>query len=128
MKFCVKRSVRVFVGVVALAATVSHTAAFASPEPRGKQRPEALGSATLGAEQIAKLKVILAPYKAAALKPDDAKAIKRASRDAGMRPGPALDKALADSGFSAERLEALDPRPARPAGEHDAPAGPPPRK
>jgi hypothetical protein len=128
MKLRVKKSFRVFVGVVALAAMASHGAALAAPEPLGEQRPEALGSATLSAEQIAKLKAILAPYKAATLKPDDAKAIKRALRDAGMRPGPALDKALANSGFSAERLEALDPRPARMAVEHDAPTGPPPRR
>jgi hypothetical protein len=52
--------------------------------------------------------------------------IKCTLRDAGMRPGPALDKALADAGFSAARLDILAPPPPRPAGESNAPL--PPKK
>jgi len=64
---------------------------------------------SLGAEQLTKLRTILAPYRAAALTPDDARAIQRALGQAGMRRGPALERALADAGFTAKRLEALAP-------------------
>ena len=50
---------------------------------------------------------MLAAYKPAALTADDAKAIKRAFRDAGMRHSPALNRAITDAGFSLARLEAL---------------------
>jgi hypothetical protein len=83
-------------------------------------------SQTLTAEQLSKVKNVLAAYKPATLTTDDAKMIKRTLRDAGMRPGPALDKALADAGFSAERMDVLAPPPPRPAGEGNAP--PPPKK
>jgi hypothetical protein len=63
------------------------------------------------------VKAILAPYKAASLTVDDAKAIKRALRDAGMRPSRALEEALRVNGFSAQRLDELDPRPPRPPRE-----------
>ena len=70
---------------------------------------------------------MLAAYKPAALTADDAKIVKRAFRDAGMRHSSALDKAITDAGFSPARLEALDPRPPRPPGDGPAPAGGPPR-
>jgi hypothetical protein len=41
-----------------------------------------------------------------------------------MRPGPAMDKALADAGFSSERLDVLAPPPPRPVGEGNAPPQP----
>jgi hypothetical protein len=81
---------------------------------------------TLTTEQLAKVKSVLAAYKPATLTTDDAKMIKRTLRDAGMRPGPAMNKALADAGFSAERLDVLAPPPPRPAGEGNTP--PPPNK
>lgn len=114
--------------VVMTGATAQALAAASSPPQGGEARPRDAGPATLNAEQVAKVKAVLSAYKPASLTVGDAKALKRALRDAGLRPGPALDKALADAGFSAERLEALDPRPARPSGDGDAPAGPPPRK
>jgi hypothetical protein len=82
----------------------------------------------LTVEQLAKIKTVLAAYKPAALTVDDAKNIKRILRDAGIRPGPALDKALSDAGFSAEKLDALAPPPPRPASEGNAPPPPPPKK
>lgn len=89
--------------------------ADAPPQDRTNGAGTGTGTATPPAapstKQLAKLKAVLAPYNPATLKPDDAKAIKRALRHAGLRPGPALDKALADAGFSALRLEALEPRP-----------------
>jgi hypothetical protein len=80
----------------------------------------------LTAEQHAKVKSVLASYKPATLTADDAKNIKRTLRDSGIRPGPALDKALSENGFSTEKLDALAPPPPRPASEGNTP--PPPKK
>ena len=114
---------------VAITGAAAQTPAASRPPLGGEARPRDTGPATLGAEQVAKVKTVLSAYKPASLTVGDAKALKRALRDAGLRPGPALDKALADAGFSAAQLEVLDPRPARPPGDGDAPAGPsPPRK
>ncbi len=63
-------------------------------------------------DQLARVRTVVAPYRADALTADDAKALHRALRDVGLCPGPALDAALAAAGFSAQRLEALDPRQA----------------
>ena len=82
----------------------------------------------MSVEQVAKVKSVLSAYKAASLTADDAKAIKRALRDAGMRHSPALDQAITAAGFSPARLEALDPRPAQPPAGGDGPGGAPPRK
>jgi Spy/CpxP family protein refolding chaperone len=84
-----------------------------SAPPDGKPAEEALTAA-----QLAKIKTILAPYKAASLTANDAKAIKRALRDAELRPSRALGDALLAAGFDPRRLEELDPRP---------PGPPPPR-
>ena len=113
---------------VAMTEATAQTNSASTPPQRGEARPPNTGPGTLSAEQFAKVKAVLSAYKPASLTVSDAKALKRALRDAGLRPGPALDKALADAGFSAERLEALDPRPARPPADGDVPAGPPPRK
>jgi len=75
------------------------------PEPPASQAP-------LTADQLAKVRSVLANYKADALTTESAKALKRALRDAGFRPGPALDAALNSSGFSVQKLDLLDPRPA----------------
>ena len=113
---------------VAMTGATAQTPAASRPPQGSEARPRDTGPATLGAEQVAQVKAVLSAYKPASLTVGDAKALKRALRDAGLRPGPALDKALADAGFSAVQLEALDPRPARSPGDGDAPAGPPPRK
>jgi hypothetical protein len=92
-------------------------------------RARAQGAEALSPAQVAKVKAVLAPYKPGSLTVDDAKAIKRALRDAGMRPSPALDQALRAEGFSAERLDQLDPRPPGPPGGGERPrtdgGGPP---
>lgn len=79
----------------------------------GRPAEEALTTA-----QLAKIKNILAPYKAASLTASDAKAIKRALRDAELQPSRTLGDALLAAGFDPRRLEELDPRP---------PGPPPPR-
>ena len=102
------------------------------PRPPGGRQP---GPQKLSAEQAAQVKAILAKYKPASLTVDEAKAIKRAFRDAGIRPGPGLAEGLKANGYSVERLEQLDPRPPGPppgeGGPHDGhpggrPDGPPP--
>ncbi|WP_216629190.1 hypothetical protein [Piscinibacter terrae] len=93
--------------VALLAASVliaNATLAQANPPPAPQ--------AALTAEQLAKVRAVLSKYKPDALTTDDAKALKRGLRDAGFQPGPALDAAIASSGFSIHRLDALDPRPA----------------
>lgn len=117
-----------FVGAIAAAPVIAATAVAPEPPPRGEPGPRATGSDTLNAEQVTKVKAVLSAYKPATLTADDAKAIKRALRDAGMRRSAALDAAITAAGFSPDRLEALDPRPPQPPGGSDAPAGPPPRK
>jgi len=71
----------------------------------------------LGTEQLAAVKAILAKYRADTLSAHDARAIRQALHDADLRPGPALDKALADAGFSVKRLDALAPCPPLPGGQ-----------
>lgn len=116
-------------GVVAAAIVPAHAASSTAPPASGPKagQPPDDRAAALTAVQLAKVKSVLAAYKPAALTADDAKAIKRALRDAGMRHSPALDKAITDVGFSPARLEALDPRPPRPPGDGSPPAGGPPR-
>jgi hypothetical protein len=93
----------------------------AGPTTRDARNPGAHGQEALSPTQVAKVKAVLAQYKADSLSVDDAKAIKRALRDAGMRPSPALDQALRAEGFSAERLDQLDPRPPGPPGGGEYP-------
>ena len=96
-------------------------------EPRGvEQQPDDRKATPLTAEQVAKVKAVLAAYTPTALKADDAKAIKRALRDAGLAHNAALDKAIAEAGFSPQKLEALDPRPARTPGPPAAQGNAPP--
>lgn len=112
----------------AFAATVvnAQSAAPTAAPHAGEHPPPDRNPAPLTAEQVAKVKAVLAAYKPAALKADDAKAIKRALRDAGLRHNAALDKAITEAGFSPQKLEELDPRPARPPGESRTPGDSPP--
>jgi hypothetical protein len=110
-------------------------AAHAQPAGAGSGQPPPRppleeGPQTLSAEQLAKVKSVLARYKAATLTADDAKAIKRALRDAGLRRGPGVAAAIKANGFDPDRLEQLDPRPpGPPPGERpERPDGPPPVK
>ena len=99
--------------IIALSAApaIAQPAGAAPPiQPRPAQ-PDELTALT--AEQKAGVSAVLAPYKPDRLTADDAKAIKRALRDAGLRRSLVLDKAITAAGFSPERLEILDPRPAQ---------------
>jgi hypothetical protein len=109
-----------------LAQPSARPAAAGASQARAADAPGAPPAQTLTAEQLAKVKSVLAAYKLGALTTEDAKMIKRTLRDAGMRPGPALHKAMSDQGFSAARLDVLAPPPPRPAGE--GPPPPPPAK
>jgi hypothetical protein len=115
-------------GAITAAPSVAQSVAAPNPPPRAEAGPQDRSPVTLTAEQVAKVKSVLAAYKPASLSVDDAKAIKRALRDAGMRHSTALDAAITAAGFSPERLEALDPRPPRPPAGGDAPGATPPRK
>jgi hypothetical protein len=77
-------------------------------------RPDSDSPATLTTGQVATVRRVLVPYKPAALTLDDAKAIKRALRDAGIRPGPELHIAITDAGVSPDQLEVLDARATQP--------------
>jgi hypothetical protein len=88
----------------------------------GPPSPNAGAPQALTAAEQAK--VVLAPYKPASLSADDAKALKRALREAGLRRSRELDAALRAAGFSPEKLDVLDPPPLRPVA--DGPAGPAP--
>ena len=92
-------------------------AAAPCPDPNlGGAAPPTL----LSASAHAKLKRILAPYDAHALTLGQACAIRDAMSRAGLCPSAALDKALADLGFSPKRFAAIaascstasEPRPA----------------
>jgi hypothetical protein len=91
--------------------------------PPGPPAPQALTAA-----ELAKIKAVLAPYKSASLSVDDAKAIKRSLRDAGLRRSRELDAALNAAGFSSQKMDLLDPPPPRPPGEGSPPPPPPVKK
>lgn len=119
--------IRKSIPLLLLAGSTSFGATYAQVAPppssaAGGARPPA--TAALTADQVAKVGTVLAAYKPDALSVDDAKAIKRALREVGLRPSPALAQALRAHGFSAERLDQLDPRPPGPPA--DPGARPPP--
>lgn len=116
------------VGAMTAVTATAQTAAAASPPARVEPRLPERSSSVLSADQIAKVRAVLSAYEPATLTADDAEAITRALRDAGMRRSAALDAAITKVGFSVERLESLDLRPPRPPSDGDAPAGSPPRK
>lgn len=94
------------------------------PPPPGEDRPPGgPPPLVLSSAEQAKVKSVLSAYKPATLTAEDARALKRALRDAGLRRSPALDDALNAAGFSPAKMEALDPRPPGPPGP---PPGPPP--
>ena len=104
----------------------AHSQSAAPPPSAGGSRPlGAPGPQVLSAADLAKIKIIVAPYKPAGLSANDAKMIKRTLRDAGFRRSRELDAALSSAGFSAEKMDLLDPPPPRPPGEG---APPPPSK
>lgn len=96
------------------------------PPPPGEDRPPgAPPPLVLSSAEQAKVKSVLSAYKPATLTAEDARALKRALRDAGLRRSPALDDALKAAGFSPAKMESLDPRPPGPPGP---PPGRPPEK
>ena len=118
-KLAALMAVLVLAGVVFTGKAYSQsTAPPPFSRPLGTPGPQALSAADLS-----KIKTILAPFKPAGLSANDAKAIKRTLRDAGFRRSRELDAALSAAGFSAEKMDLLDPPPPRPPGEG---APPPP--
>lgn len=114
-----------FLAVVLFAAStasaqVTQTQTQTRPQAQGQNQPRPGGDpreseTPLSTVQLAKVKSILAPYKAASLTAEDAKAIKRGLRDAGIPRGRALGEALRAAGFNPDRLNELAPPPPRPS-------------
>lgn len=84
--------------------------------PDGAPPAPPAGPQTLTADQAARVQAILKAYKPASLDADSAKAIHRAFREAGIRPGPGLRSAIEAAGFDPRRLHDLDPPPDHPPG------------
>jgi hypothetical protein len=103
------------ISTVAMAQTPSAKSAGGDAKPSTPQngKPADRPEDVLTAAQLAKIKSVLAPYKAASLTADEAKLIKRTLRDAGIRRSRALGDALLAVGFDPRRLDELDPPPAR---------------
>lgn len=59
------------------------------------------------------VKSILSKYNPASLTQDDAKAIHRSLKEAGLHGGPAMNEAVKQAGFDPDVLKSLDPPPAR---------------
>jgi hypothetical protein len=104
------------ISTLAMAQTPSAKSAGGDAKPSTPQdgKPADRPEEALTAAQLAKIKSVLASYKAASLTADDAKLIKRTLRDAGIRRSRALGDALLAAGFDPRRLDELDPPPARP--------------
>lgn len=109
------------ISTAAMAQTPSAKSAGVDAKPFTPQngKPADRPKEALTAAQLAKIKSVLAPYKAASLTADDAKLIKRTLRDAGMRRSRALGDALLAAGFDPRRLDELDPPPARPPNDNN---------
>ena len=105
----------VVAGALALAAAAQAGGA-ATGAPDGAPPAPPPGPQTLGADQAARVQAILKAYKPASLDADSARAIHRAFRDAGIRPGPGLRSAIEAAGFDPRRLHDLDPPPDHPPG------------
>ena len=78
-------------------------------------------SASLTDAQKAAVKSILSKYNASKLAANDAKAIHRAFRDAGLKAGPGLNEAVTDAGWNPDKLRDLDPPPDMKAREQGIP-------
>ncbi|MCP3891772.1 MAG: hypothetical protein GY702_23320, partial [Desulfobulbaceae bacterium] len=105
--------------VVAMAVTMILTSHFLcipakaqnqSPR-RDKEEVRQQQLATKG--QIAQVHAILVQFNQSSLTADNAKAINRAFRDAGLRGGPVLNDAIRAAGWDPEQLRSLDPPPNR---------------
>jgi hypothetical protein len=110
------RSLTAFLFLLSILSLAHGQGSPAPAKPGNSGSAPAQPQTALTPAQLAKVKEILSPYKANSLTVDDAKAIKRNFRDAGMRPGPALAEAVRTTGFSLQKMEELDPRPSGPPG------------
>jgi Spy/CpxP family protein refolding chaperone len=90
-----------------LASFLITTTTLADNPPRPEGGPPQ--SQPLTDQQKVSIKSILAKYDASTLTADDAKAIHRALRDAGLRNGPELNDAVKEAGFDPDKLRDLDP-------------------
>ncbi|MCE5325888.1 MAG: hypothetical protein LLG01_05685 [Planctomycetaceae bacterium] len=80
------------------------------PPAQNGERDQAQSS---GGDVKTQVKTILSKYGSGSLTADQAKAINKAFRDAGLRNGPDLKQAIEDAGFSSEKISELDPPPDR---------------
>lgn len=88
----------------------------APPAAGGAARPDRpADDGPLSAEQVARVRAILADYKPATLTADQARAIHEAFRTAGIRGGQALNEAVRAAGFDPDRLRDLAPPPGQAA-------------
>lgn len=65
-------------------------------------------------EQKSQIQSVLSSYDPKNLTADDAKAIFKSFREAGIQPGPGMRDAITNAGFDADQLRSL----ARPQGHH----------
>lgn len=70
-------------------------------------------AAPISETQKTEVKKILSGYDKSALTAEQAKAIHRAFKEAGIRGGPSLNEAVKDAGFDPKKLRDLDPPPDR---------------
>jgi hypothetical protein len=101
------------VAVSFIATAMAQTSSASSSDTTSPPPLDGKTEQTLSAGQLAKVKTVLAPYKATSLTPADAKLIKRTLRDAGISPSRALGDAMIATGFDLRRLDELDPPPVR---------------
>ncbi len=113
------RTVAIQFAIAILLLTLCLTASVFAGDDRYRGRSEQ--QKALSAEQATQITSILQQYDADSLTSDDAKAIHRAFREAGLRGGPATNDAVRAVGFDPERIRDLDPPPDRPqAAEQSA--------
>lgn len=93
--------------------TVYSQSVTGNNEPSGIRdtRKQPGDSAPLTEAQKADVKAILSKYNASALTADNAKAIHRAFKDAGIPGGPGENEVVSSAGFDPHKLRDLDPPP-----------------
>jgi Spy/CpxP family protein refolding chaperone len=93
--------------VICLIFNLLVSASFAENAPRPEGQPR--DSQPLTDQQKEQVKSIVSKYNASSLTAEDAKAIHRAFREAGLRNGPELNDAINEAGFDPDKLRDLDP-------------------
>jgi hypothetical protein len=105
---------KAFAGIVCLLLCVLLPEVAPAQDDKGAgRRPDREESQTLTEAQVSAAKALLAKYKPSGLTADDAKAMHRGMRDAGIRAGRAEKELLISTGFDPEVLRTLDPPPDR---------------